>query len=56
MNTLKNTINLLRESLSNASHYAEQVELILKERKQKKTSRQYKEEKERKRPQKETSS
>ena len=56
MNTLKNTINLLRESLSDASHYAEQVELILKERKQKKTSRQYKEEKERKRPQKETSS
>jgi hypothetical protein len=29
MNTLKNTINLLRESLSDASHYAEQVELSM---------------------------
>lgn len=32
MDTLSNTLNLLRESLSDANHYAEQVELILKEK------------------------
>jgi len=50
MNTLTNTLNLLQESISDAKHYAEQVNLILKERNENKTSCQYKEEKERKKP------
>jgi hypothetical protein len=42
--TLENTLNLLRESLSDASHYAEQVELILKEKNRRKEHREHKEE------------
>lgn len=56
MTTLENTLNLLQESISDAKHYSEQIELILKRRKQKETSCQYKKEKEEKSYQKRTSS
>lgn len=45
MNVLTNTLNLLQESISDAKHYVEQVELILKERNEKETSCQCKKEK-----------